>query len=562
MAEGILGSALSGLMAFQRSLEVTSNNISNVNTEGYSRQRVELATRPEQFYGGSYLGKGVDATNITRSYNEFITRQLRSSTSAFAEVDQFYTLSTQVDNIVASEGTSVAPALKSFFNAVHEVADDPSAIPARQVMLSEADSLSQTFNTLNARFGEFRDQLNDSISNMSDDLTRYAAQIADLNVKIMDDIGRSSGKSMPNGLMDQRDLLLNKISEINDVTVINQADGSASVFIGKGQPLVIGTYSTKVSVISSSDDPSHLELAMDGSTITDQLSGGKLYGSLRFRDEVLDPAQQQLGLMATGLSLAFNDKHDDGYDLQGVAGGAFFSVPPLVPVAAKPGSVGLVTATFQNTAVGVSKLVASDFRLDVTATGYTLTRLSNNTSTALVVTLPITQTDFGFDLDLSDPALAVNDSFLIRPVFQGATNIDVAITDPEKIAAAKSVGTDPITGLPIPGGPGDNRNALELAQLETQNLMLANATTNGTATFADTYGQMVASVGTDTHGAMVSRSAQDVLLKQITGTQQDVSGVNLDEEAANLIKFQNAYQASAQAIAVANRLFDSLIGVF
>jgi flagellar hook-associated protein 1 FlgK len=428
-------------------------------------------------------------------------------------------------------------------------------------MLSEADSLSQTFNTLNSRFSEFRDQLNDSINNMSDDLTRYAAQIADLNVKIMDDIGRSSGKSLPNGLMDQRDLLLNKISEINDVTVINQSDGSASVFIGKGQPLVIGTYSTKISVVSSSDDPSHLELSMDGSTITNQLSGGKLYGSLRFRDEVLDPAQQQLGLMATGLSLAFNDKHDDGYDLQGAAGGAFFSAP-TVAVAAKPGSVGSVTATFQNTAVGVSKLVASDFRLDVTATGYTLTRLSNNTSTALVVTLPITQTDFGFDLDLSDPALAVNDSFLIRPVFQGATNIDVAITDPEKIAAAKSVGIDAITGLPIPGGPGDNRNALELAQLETQNLMLSNSSATATATFADTYGQIVAKVGTSTHGAMVSRSAQDVLLKQVTGTQQDVSGVNLDEEAANLIKFQNAYQASAQAIAVANRLFDSLMGVF
>jgi flagellar hook-associated protein 1 FlgK len=345
------------------------------------------------------------------------------------------------------------------------------------------------------------------------------------------------------------------------VTVINQADGSASVFIGKGQPLVIGTYSTKISVVSSSDDPSHLELSMDGSTITNQLSGGKLYGSLRFRDEVLDPAQQQLGLMATGLSLAFNDKHDDGYDLQGAAGGAFFSAP-TVAVAAKPGSVGSVTATFQNTAVGVSKLVASDFRLDVTATGYTLTRLSNNTSTALVVTLPITQTDFGFDLDLSDPALAVNDSFLIRPVFQGATNIDVAITNPEKIAAAKSVGIDAITGLPIPGGPGDNRNALELAQLETQNLMLSNSSATATATFADTYGQIVAKVGTSTHGAMVSRSAQDVLLKQVTGTQQDVSGVNLDEEAANLIKFQNAYQASAQAIAVANRLFDSLMGVF
>lgn len=556
MTEGILGSALSGLMAFQRSLEVTSNNITNVNTEGYSRQRVELATRPEQFFGGSYLGKGVDATNITRSYDDFITRQLRSSTAAFGEVDQFYTLSAQIDNIVASDGTSVAPALKSFFSAVHEVADDPSSIPARQVMLSEAESLAQNFHTLNTRFGDFRDQLNDSITSMSEDLTRYAAEIADLNVKIMDDIGRSSGKSLPNGLLDQRDLLLNKVSAINDVSVIHQADGSASVFIGKGQPLVIGTHAAVVSVKGSVDDPHYLELYMDGNTLTDQLSGGKLYGSLRFRDEVLDPAQQQLGLMATGLSLAFNDVHDNGFDLQGIAGGEFFAAP-TISVAAKPGSVGSVSSSFQTAPVDVSKLVASDFRLDITAAGYTLTRLSDNTTTSGALVSPLTTT-YGFDLDLSDPTLAVDDSFLIRPVFLGAKNIDVAITDPEKIAAAQGF----VVGPPVAGLPGDNRNALALAQLETKNLMLANSSANPTATFADTYGQMVASVGTQTHGAMVSRSAQDVLLKQVTASQQDVSGVNLDEEAANLIKFQNAYQASAQAIAVANRLFDSLIGVF
>jgi flagellar hook-associated protein 1 FlgK len=312
--------------------------------------------------------------------------------------------------------------------------------------------------------------------------------------------------------------------------------------------------------MSASDDPSHLELAMDGNTITDQLSGGKLYGSLRFRDEVLDPAQQQLGLMATGLSLAFNDVHDNGFDLQSIAGGQFFAAP-TISVAAKPGSIGTVSASFQTTQADVSKLVASDFRLDITTAGYTLTRLSDNTTTSGALVSPLT-TSYGFDLDLSDPTLAVDDSFLIRPVFLGAKNIKVDITDPEKIAAAKSTGTDPISGLPIPGGPGDNRNALELAQLETKNLMLANSSANPTATFADTYGQMVASVGTQTHGAMVSRSAQDVLLKQVTASQQDVSGVNLDEEAANLIKYQNAYQASAQAIAVANRLFDSLIGVF
>lgn len=549
MTEGILGSALSGLMAFQRSLETTSNNISNVNTEGYSRQRTEFATRPEQFFGNSYVGKGVDVSTTVRSYDQFITRQLRSSTSAFGEVDQFYTLSSQVDNIVASDGTSVAPALKSFFNAVHEVADDPSSIPARQVLLSEAESMANNFNTLNARFSEFRDQLNDSLGHMSRDLTSYAAEIADLNVKIADDIGRTSGKQLPNGLLDQRDLLLNKISKIIDVSVIDQPDGTASVFIGKGQPLVIGSYAAKVEVGSSNDDPSHLDIMMDGQNISNQLSGGNLYGSMRFRDEVLDPAQQQLGLMAIGLSLAFNDIHHNGFDLTGANGTDFFAIDTVIPVSAKEPATSSISASYQATSIGASALVASDFRLDISPTGYTLTRLSNNSSTPYALILPtssgtLTPTPYGFDLDLSDPGLSTNDSFLISPTFLGAKNIDVAITDPKEIAAAQ-----------VGGLPGDNRKALELAQLEIDSRMLGNS-----ATFSDVYGQMVAKVGTGTHSALVSRSAQDVLLKQVTASQQSVSGVNLDEEAANLIKFQNAYQAAAQAISVANSLFDALIG--
>lgn len=560
MSVSILNTALSGLAAFQRSLETTSNNISNVNTEGYSRQRADYATRPEQFLGGNYVGTGVYVASITRSYDQFITGQVRSSNSAFGEVDRFHSLSTQIDNLLAGESTSMAPAMKSFFNAVHEVADDPSSIPARQVMLSEAENMAASFNTMSARFAELRDQVNVDMGNMLKDLNSYAKEIADLNVKIVADIGRARGEQMPNELLDKRDLLLNKIAGLIDVSVVGQQDGSVSVFIGKGQPLVLGNYASTLALKSSDFDPTYKEIFMDGNDISNQLSGGSLYGTLRFRDEVLDPAQQQLGLLAAGIAVEFNRVHEVGFDLNGAAGLAFFDLdalhqPDQIPVARNPNnpSSAAISAIYQSN--NVADLTADDYRLDVTATGYTLTRLSDKQVTTGALGNSATATPYGFELDLSG-ALQNGDSFLIRPAFEAAAKLSVAIKEPKQVAAAQAnVITDPGPPPTFAGLPGDNRNALALAGLETSKLMLASS-----ATFDDAYGQMVSKVGTQTHSAEVARSAQDTLLKQATASWESVSGVNLDEEAANLIKFQQSYQAAAQAIAVTNTLFDSLIG--
>lgn len=555
MSIGILNTALSGLAAFQRSLETTSNNISNVNTEGYSRQRAELATRPEQYTGSGYVGTGVSVVNITRSYDQFISGQVRSSTSAFNEVNSFYSLSSQVDNLTADESTGLAPAMKSFFNAINDVANDPTSIPARQVMLTQADSLTQQFNTMSARFSDIRDQVNTNLDSAIDDVNGYAKAIADLNVKIVTDIGKAAGKQMPNDLLDQRDVLLNKIAEKADVSVVPQKDGSVSVFIGQGQPLVLGDYASTLSVQASSTDINHKEVLLNGQDISKMLSGGEIYGNLRFRDQVLDPAQQQLGLLATGLATEFNNVHTGGFDLNNAAGLAFFDVgSPSVQVISKARDSSLtVTASFV-TPTSAANLGAS-YRLDVTSTSpdtFTLTNLSDNTSTSgltaadLAAAAPAVAAQNGFNISFSGGTLNAGDSFQISPNFNAAATIKVnsAITTPAQIAAASAANL-----------PGDNSNGLKLADLESQTLML-----NGKNSFTQVYGQMVADVGSQTHSASVSRSAQEVLLNQAKGARENLAGVNLDEEAANLIKFQNSYQAAAKAISVANSLFDTLIG--
>ena len=556
---GILTTALSGLMASQRSLDTTGHNIANVNTVGYSRQRVEFSTNPAQFTGDGYIGQGVNVASVSRSYDQFITNQLTSSTSAFSETDTLSTLASQVDNITANETTGLSPALKSFFNAVNGVANDPTSIPAREVMISTAGSLTQQFNGLSSQFEDLRKQTNNQMQTSVDDINSYAKTIATLNGQIVTGSSRTSDGQLPNDLLDQRDALVNKIAEKISVSTIQQQDGSVSVFIGQGQSLVSGVKAANLSLEASKTDSSRQNILIDGQDISKQISGGELSGALKFRDEVLDPAQQQLGLVAAGFAVEFNKLHaapGKAFDLNGVQGTDMFGLGVVpVSVIAAPGSTGSITAAYDPAKTG--DLKPSDYRLDYSGSAYSLTRLSDNTLITLPPTFPGTPASVE-GMTITQGSLPTGtSSFIIRPTFNAAKNMTTLITDPVKIAAA---------GSNIPGslGPpvvpptaiaGDNTVALGLANLEKTPGLLG-----GKATFNGAYGQLVAKVGSATHSAKISNSAQEALLNQAKQTQENLAGVNLDEEAANLIKFQQSYQAAAKVIAIASSLFDTLMG--
>lgn len=548
---GLIGTSLSGLLAAQRSLETASHNIANVNTEGYSRQRAELVTRPAEFTGAGWVGYGVNVATISRSYDRFITNQMTSSTSAFSENDTYSNMAARVDNIIANESTGLSPALKSFFNAVNELANDPSSVPVRQVVISEADSLTQQFNTMSAQFTELQNQVNTQMQGNIDDINTFAKDIAELNAQIMFNSNLTSDEHLPNDLLDKRDALVAKIAEKVSVTTIPQRDGSLSVFLGTGQSLVLGATAAALSMTASGTDYRHKEILLNGQTITRQIAGGELSGAIKFRDEILEPAQQQLGLIAAGFVVEFNKLHTAGFDLNGAAGQDMFSfgTPNLaVPVIPKPGAAGTVSAVYDPATT--SELYPSDYQLSYDGSDYTLIRLSDYTVTTFSG-LPAAATINGPGFTLTTSAVAPGDSFLIRPAFDAAGKITTLISNPSEIAAAGAN----IPGPPVAPKPGDNTIALGLAALEKKSVLL-----NGKATFSDAYGQLVSKVGSLTHSAKVSRSAQEVLLNQAKEARENVAGVNLDEEAANLIKFQNSYQAAAQAISVAQSLFDTLIG--
>ncbi|MCK5121154.1 MAG: flagellar hook-associated protein FlgK [Methylococcales bacterium] len=588
---GILGTAITGLMAFQRSLETTSHNITNVNTEGYSRQRVDLVTKPEQMIGAGYLGQGVSISNITRSYDDFITTQLRSSTSAFGDVDKYNQLSQQVDNLLADSSVGMEPAIKSFFNSVNDATNDPSSIPARQVMLSEAEIVSGRFGAMNGQFEAIRDQINTDMVVMTDRIGSLSATIADLNVRIASEQGRPTGSQQPNDLLDKRDTALNNLAELVDISVVPSTAGMVSVFMGKGLVLVLDENSNKVVTQPSEFDPTHMEIGIKSPSgnidvITNQVTGGELAGTLRFRDEILDPAQQNLGRIAASIVTEFNAIHKKGFDLDGDgdainANGSLFFKALDIPETPSPNNTGgmVLTATFDEN--NIDKIDSSDYKIEMTATGpntYRLTRLADNTSfnleegtiqdpafpsnplATLTALVPVTTSDKlpGINLvyDNTVPA-AVGDTFFIRPTYTAASDIEVNLTDPRDIALATNIATDSNGVDYFINGPmpGDNRNGLSLASLENK-LGMAN----GTASFQSAYGALVSEVGVLTNAAKVGAAAQETLLNNSKEAWGNVSGVNLDEEAANLIKFQQSYQAAAQMVSVSNTLFDALLG--
>ncbi len=431
----ILNSAISGLLASQRSLSTVSHNISNVNTEGYSRQRVELASNNPQRIGPGYVGRGVTVDDITRIADDFVISQLRVSTTSTSEADAFLQLASRLDNMLADADTGLSPSLQNFFAAIQDVNDLPSSVTARQVMISEAQSLVERFQFLDQRLTSLGDEVRNMLNEDVATINNLANAIANINSRIVEATGLAGG-APPNDLLDQRDQMILELSELVSVNTIPQNDGSVNVFIGKGQPLVIGNQPSKIGVSETYDG--HYEVTITdkyfSSVISDSITSGSLGAALSFQSEMLEPARNALGRMAIGLAETFNDQHRLGMSLDGDVDTPFFKV-------GTPTIYGLNGApTVASAAItDVSSLTDSDYQLVYNGGNtYTLTRLTDNKTTTIDTggTWPYTSADIdGFNLTLS-AAGSVGDQYIVRPTMAGSTGMSVLISDPRKLAVA------------------------------------------------------------------------------------------------------------------------------
>ena len=440
MGTNILNLGQSALAAAQLGISTTGQNIANASTPGYSREVVLQSSASSQQIGGVFLGQGVNIDQVQRQYDQYIAQQVNSATTATGQSSAYLAQINGLNNVIDNASSGLSPSLQTFFTAIQNMAASPNGTAgsaARQATLSSAQALVGSVNALQTQVSQISADVNGQISSTVTTINAYATQLAQLNDAIAKAQGTSNG-AQPNDLLDKRDYLVTQLSQLTSVSVVPQ-DSQYNVFIGSGQPLVLGNKANLLQTVSSTTDPSRIEVAYQthGTTVQiaeNGLPGGQLGGLLDFRSNMLDTAQNSIGRVAYSIASSLNQQQALGQDLNGQTGTNLFSVSPVIST---PASTNTSSAQINATITNVSALTTSDYSLQYSGGKYTLTRLSDGT-TQTSATLPINFDGVNFQL-AQPPAAAVpanGDQFLIRPTAGAAASLSLSISDPNKLAVA------------------------------------------------------------------------------------------------------------------------------
>ncbi|HWI80409.1 flagellar hook-associated protein FlgK [Ramlibacter sp.] len=556
----LFSTGLSGLNIARTALVTTAHNTANVYTEGYSRQKVVVESNPALATTGGFIGAGARVTTVVRSYDGFLSAQLSQAESSAQGLDAYANQIRRLDDLLADRTSGLSALMQGFFAGVQGVADTPADPAARQQLLSGAQALAGKFRSVDRYLTDLNGSLNEQIAGSVNQINGIATQVAALNRQISQ-LSGASGQP-PNDLLDTRDKLLADLSKVVGVTVVQQDGGQYNVFIGSGHTLVLGDRAATVTAVASAADPTRQAVALLGANgntteLKDaDVSGGTLGGMLAFRGQALASAQNAIGRIATTLAASFNQQHRAGVDLLGQDGADFFSLagPVTLSNGNNKGTLA-VTATVTD----ASRLTTSDYAVKVGGTPgaltFSVTRLSDGQPVAATVAPagadPASFTSLSFDGVTVEPVAPAGlpqpgDSFLVAPTRAAARDFEVAIGDPSRIAAGQNPGF----------GPADGRNALQLAALQRQALV-----GDGTTTFNGAYARLVSEVGNRAMEVQVAHDSQASLAAQVRASQQAVAGVNQDEETANLLMYQQMYQANAKVIQTASAIFDTILGL-
>ncbi|MEO7051192.1 MAG: flagellar hook-associated protein FlgK [Rhodanobacter sp.] len=617
----MLSTGVSGLLASQIGLSTVGHNVANVNTDGYSRQLVSFGAKLPEGQAGFYVGTGVNTVAVQRAYSQFLNSSLWSASSGQGRASTMAALTGQLNNQL-SGSTNLQTSLDSFYGAVQDMANAPSDTASRQVLLARAGGLATTFRSLSGQFNQLSGQVQQQIGDTVDAINSDSASIAKLNKLIQ--THTSTDSTPPADLLDQRDALVKKLAGEVGVTVVPQNDHTVSIFVGNGQALVSGTQSIALGTAPNVYDATRVEVvgAGSGSVISGRIGGGTLGALLDFRGNVLDPAQTQLGRSAQALASSFNAQHAQGVDLHGGVGGAFFTVAgPVVQGASTNAGSGTLDASIGDLGTLTGKdyvLSYNGSNWSMRDTNGTAVPVSGSGTSAdpfkaAGLSLVVGGSASAGDSFRVQPSRAAADSFKVAiddpdkvaaaaafAVNAGGGNTGtaapgVSIRDggnPDLFSASSVVFSSPTSysidggaaqtftpGQPIVhngwsmqlnGAPqagdsfgvqansnaqGDNSNALMLGKVANTGVLDGGVTSTGRA-----YSQLVSQVGSAGALAKGDVTTQSAVYTQAMSSQQSVSGVNLDEEAANLVRYQQAYQASAQIISTANSIFSTLLG--
>ncbi|MBQ4831800.1 flagellar hook-associated protein FlgK [Pseudoalteromonas sp. MMG010] len=663
MSFSLLNIASSGVRANTELLETASKNIANVNTEGYVRERTEYTTTVD-----NQVGQG----DTYRLLNSFAQDQLNRDTSNKTYFDQFLTEASRVDTLFSQDANSLSTSINTMFNSVQEALNQPTSSVTRSLVMSDAESLVDQMDRLSTIVYEQSDTVNSQLEILSEEANTLIQNISELN-KTIAGVDGTSNEAGASSAYNERDLAIRELAELIDIETLETDSGEKLVFMGTGESLVMENGTFNLFSLQGDPDPDFKELYLDvdnNKAVPLQLDStqikGEIGGLLAFRDEILVPAQNQIGQMGLVLADSFNTQNALGMDANGELGGDIFTIPSVnaLPYQSNTGSASM-TATLE--AGQGSELPASDFLITFTsATTVEIQPVDNygdplgdpsvaDISSGILNSDSITTGEsFGLELEMTGTA-AAGDQFQVKLNSFAASNISLATNDGSDLALASpirglnsidntseasitisqitdvttgsfttsptgltngeititktandneytisdSVNSTTVTITPPAenilsqaggsfadygfdfdlegtaetgdvftiefneGGFDDNRNGLALAQLQNDDLVRQNVVSSASAdnhnSFNQAYTNLVTDIGIITSQAQTNSTAFTALAEQSEAWYESLSGVNLDEEAANLIRFQQSYAASAQVLATSQTIFDSLL---
>jgi len=668
MSDNLLRIGTSAILANTTLLNTTSNNIANINTEGYVRQRTEFESQ--------ILGLGVGKGTTERLVSEFTQKQLRRDISNHSFAEQYVTEANRVDALFSNPANSIATGINDLFKQFQIANNEPATLANRQLIIGSSQALLDKFNTLSSLVLDQDNFVNQQLDIYTSETNAYIQQISELNLEIAS-FGTGASRPIPLDLLDKRDLAISKLAEMVDIRTLDSDNGEKLVFLATGQSLVVERGGFNLISLRGDPDPSQRDLKLQ---LSNRISverdvdidkvGGKIGGLLAFREEILVPTQNRLGQLALSMTDAMNTQNRLGMNLNGELGGNLFTLPVSngFAMAANTGT-GAVSLTIEP-GKGNS-LPPNDFLLTVEAGGVRIQALdakgnvvAGSDKVVAIAAYPATINSadasgdlYGLEITLTG-APAVGDQFELKPLSTASRTLQLATTRPEDIALASPVRTEftvtnlgnaqietltvtdttpatapnygfaspsglvngpwtmtytgadtfqivdnlgnpvataafgsnqyqnifaqagvnvgfdfSVTGVPSvgdtfsiafnSGGFNDNRNGLAMSALQTAKTSRLNPlsapNSANAVNFNQTYADMVSLIGERTSQARNREASTLALLEQTTKWYESLSGVSLDEEASNLVRFQQTYAAAAKIISTSQTVFDTLL---
>lgn len=617
----LLSIGTQGILTTQRQLNTTGHNISNVNTEGYSKQSIEQRTADALYTGGQYLGSGVLVADVRRNFDKFAISEFNIATSAHSHAISRNEQLGILDELMASSGKKVPENINMFFSAVKAMTDTPNDMGARKIVLEQAKMAADSIKDVNSVLERQASEVNDEIDITVARVNAIGKELVDVQHAIM----KSGGKD--NNLYDRQQNLLNDLSKYTQITTNLRRDGLYNVLIGSGHTLVAGVHASELTTIEGSPDVQQRRLALVSGNNVKAISSedirGKLEGLFDYRDKTIGMARDELGRMAMGFALAMNELQSQGFDLKGNVGKAMFNDFNHPDVAkSRVDKASGSTADLSVYIDDISKTRVGDYQLKFDGVNHIVTTPDQKEQMVTAVGLPPRFVIDGMRVEINQP-LATGERLLLRPVRDAAARINMIMSDPSEIAAQSYISsTSQLNGdakLQVdtkgaqeqfqvvisedgsqfsvfdlegnvlqspqnypPAGPvllngtvfnlsagaakndrfvvsllpadGENGNLMRMQKLQTVKMM-----DNGRATLIDVFEGLTSNIGTQKSSFANLEALTRTELDAAQGRVAQTSGVNLDEEAANMMKFQQAYMASSRIMTAANQAFETLL---